>query len=380
METSINDEQLDQPQQEAADAGSGAPFTVLSQEEIDTLLSAYQFANRRTPRGRTDGADDRQVKLYDFAAPNRFSREQLRAIHAIHEDFASALATELAALSSAPARVDIIGIEQLTYKDYRLAISPRTLLAEVVLSQQSPAALFEVNPAIVGVLVDCLCGGSPDTPSSPSELTAMDLAVARNALDACVKAYGGVWPPESRVSPRINCVTDGDTETEYQLAASESVLVCSFEAQLGSSTGMVTLCIPAVTVESLMPAPAGGAVAKPSAADSARKARKALESVDMRCSVELGRAEISLADLTNLEVGDVICTDRRAGAELDVKIGDRCLFRCRPGVVGDRMAVLITGVEDVGGQEIMPRPDSAEAPEAAVTVRPPDEEALPEAA
>ena len=380
----MNEEQLDQPQQLAADTESGAPSTVLSQEEIDTLLSAYQSANRRTRRGRAGGADERQVRLYDFATPNRFSREQMRSIQAIHEDFASALARALADLTSAHARIDFIGMEQQTYKDYRLSIPSRTLLADVVLSQQSPAVLFEVNPAIVGTLVDCLCGGSPDTPSSPSELTATDLAVARNALNACVQAYAKAWPPKSCVSPRINCVTDGDTETENPLAPSEAVLVCSFEAQLGSSTGMVTVCIPAVTVESLVPASAaprsGNAATNPSAADLARKARKALESVDMQCSVELGRAEISLADLTNLEVGDVIRTDRRAGGELDVRIGDRLLFRCRPGVVGGRMAVLVTGVEDAGGQEVAPRVDSTEAPETAPPVRPPDEEALPEAA
>ena len=55
-----------------------------------------------------------------------------------------------------------------------------------------------------------------------------------------------------------------------------------------------------------------------------------------------GRANISLSDVMNLDVGDVMRTDRAADAEVELWAGDRHVFDCRPGMRGTKPSVVIS--------------------------------------
>ena len=58
---------------------------VLSQNEIDSLLEALSSGSVDVDAMRKE--DKKAVKLYDFRRPDKFSKDQLRAIQMIHESF-----------------------------------------------------------------------------------------------------------------------------------------------------------------------------------------------------------------------------------------------------------------------------------------------------
>ena len=60
---------------------------VLSQSEIDLLLSALTSGEIDTEEIRRE-AEQVKAKSYDFRRPNKFSKDQLRTIYLIHENFA----------------------------------------------------------------------------------------------------------------------------------------------------------------------------------------------------------------------------------------------------------------------------------------------------
>ena len=63
---------------------------VLSQEEIDSV-----FRNLRDKPREDDIA--KRAQPYDFRRPDRIAKDQLRAIHVLHENFARSLASSLSA-------------------------------------------------------------------------------------------------------------------------------------------------------------------------------------------------------------------------------------------------------------------------------------------
>lgn len=348
MAEQFSEEQLNAIRDKCTDRRTDTRYTVLSQDEINTLLSAYESANAGATTSKSSRRRDREVRLYDFAKPDRFSKEYMRALLVIHEIFASELSAELSALYGAPTRVDPISIDQATYKQYRAAIPTKTLLAEVTISPAIPDALFSVNSSIVGVWVDYLCGGNPHLPASPSELTPVDIAVSRKVVERAAQVYGGSWPGSTAVKPEVRRVTDGEANDETAILASDTVLVCSFEIQSGPAMGMMTVCIPATGVELMMPVASAVQTTNASAKrldSSLGETKRAFGSVALRCHVVLGDAAISLADLTNLQVGDVLRTSRQAGAETEFWVGGRHVFNCRPGRQGNKVAVVISGRE-----------------------------------
>ena len=64
---------------------------ILSQNEIDSLLEALSSGNLDVEAlGHTE---EKKIKKYDFRRPDKFSKDQLRAIQMIHEAFARQLTT-----------------------------------------------------------------------------------------------------------------------------------------------------------------------------------------------------------------------------------------------------------------------------------------------
>ena len=60
---------------------------VLSQNEIDALLSALSTGELEAEEvGKDD--DKHKVKLYDFKSPQKFSKEHIRTLELIHDNYA----------------------------------------------------------------------------------------------------------------------------------------------------------------------------------------------------------------------------------------------------------------------------------------------------
>src|SRR5690348_3172223 len=79
----------------------------LTQEEIDSMFKPDQSA----PGG---GAP----QPYDFRRPDRIAKDQIRALHLLHEDFARSLASSLSAYLRAYVTVDVISVEQLSFSEF----------------------------------------------------------------------------------------------------------------------------------------------------------------------------------------------------------------------------------------------------------------------
>lgn len=331
----------------AADKDSSSGAGAVSQAEIDALLTAYQSVNATAAKKAND-ARDREVRPYDFTRPGRFSKEHLRTLSVIHSNFATALAAALPGIYHSPTRVDLVGLDQLTYKEYRESIPSKTMFAVIGGEPLTSDIFFELNPSIVGAWVDYLCGGIDVAATEPSELTPIDLAMAKTVFQACLRDYADCWSDTVALRPEIRRVVDSGSAGQL-LLPSESVLVCSFEVRVGNSVGMMTICIPSTSVESLLPAlRVNSAQLSGAREDSAaiEGLRKVLKQVSLPVKVILGGVKVTLADVAGLEIGDVIKTTRRADSEAELWIGDRRMFDCRPGIRGKSLAVLVSGVPE----------------------------------
>ena len=59
-------------------------------------------------------------------------------------------------------------------------------------------------------------------------------------------------------------------------------------------------------------------------------------------TVELGKVSVTVQEMLDLTVGDVVRLDSRVNDELAVIIGQNQKFKCRPGSANNRIAVQIT--------------------------------------
>ena len=74
---------------------------ILDQSEVDALLNAVSAGDdvADSPPSGSSGAETPQkdVSTYDFKRPERVSKDQMRALHSIHEGFARNFGASLSA-------------------------------------------------------------------------------------------------------------------------------------------------------------------------------------------------------------------------------------------------------------------------------------------
>lgn len=88
---------------------------ILSQDEIDALLSTVSSSGDVDNQIATSDDALRSVIAYDFKHPNRVSKDQVRTIENLHDNFAGHLSSALSAIQRAMVDVELVSVDQITY-------------------------------------------------------------------------------------------------------------------------------------------------------------------------------------------------------------------------------------------------------------------------
>ena len=105
---------------------------VLSQNEIDSLLQALSTGELDVEEMKSK--DEKQVKNYDFARPAKFSKEHLRTLEMVFENYGRLLSTNLPGYLRKSVQVEVMNSEAVTYSEFSNALSNPVLLGLVNMS------------------------------------------------------------------------------------------------------------------------------------------------------------------------------------------------------------------------------------------------------
>ncbi|MDH7601436.1 MAG: FliM/FliN family flagellar motor switch protein [Armatimonadota bacterium] len=324
---------------------------ILSQEEIDALIESYKAAGGLEEGGKSAGA---AIRVYDFTRPDRFSKDHLRALNAIHSRHCSSVAAGLASILRVEVQAELLALDQLTYREYCSTVPEPTLFAEVNLEPLASVAIFEFNPALVGACVDLLAGAPRVSDVLVSNITDVDKALFRPIIEMVLRRYSEAWAASILFQPKISALFTEST-TRQVLLPNEPVLVSSSEVAILDQTSMMSICLPASAIESVLPSLETG---KPSSSQLHKGGinelvKKPFEEVELECRAILGRTELPLSDVVNLEVGDLIRLPVKADRPVELWVDNVPTFAGILGRSGNTLAVKISKVlkSPANGQE-----------------------------
>ena len=99
---------------------------VLSQGEIDALLSAISTGEMDAEELKKEELEKR-IRVYDFKRALRFSKDQIRSITRIHENFARLLTTFFSAQLRTYVQISVTSVDQLPYEEFVRSIPKMTI-------------------------------------------------------------------------------------------------------------------------------------------------------------------------------------------------------------------------------------------------------------
>ena len=332
---------------------------VLDQSEVDALLAAMDAgADLDGSAGISSGngggyggrlASHIEVQVYDFKRPERVSKDQIRALEALHDGFARNLGASLSGYLRTIVEVSVSHIEQLTYSEFIHSLPNPTCFNLLRAEQLNGRFCLELSPLIVYPIIDRLLGGSNADLFIPQRpLTQIEQRLVQRITDRCTHHLSEAW----QALVPLTFVVD-DFESNPQLVQivppNETVVVVGFELKMGSRAGTMTLCIPYGVIEPVISRLSqqswlsydqrrgGGKAVEDKLGKSLCNARVELRAV-------LARTTITMDELMNLQPGDVLTTEKAVGGSVTVQIEGKNKFVGTFGQFRGSKAVRVTSV------------------------------------
>ncbi len=311
---------------------------LLDQSEVDALLAAVGSSDSAEEkhestdpvffsRRRVGSTEDVEVRDYDFKRPERVSKDQMRALETLHEAFARSYGALLSGFLRTIMEVKVSNIEQMTFSEFTHALPNPTCFNLLSCEPLDGNMCLEISPLIIYPVIDRLLGGSNADLFIPQRpLTAIELRLVSKIIDRAKMGLAEAWANIVPANFQLE-----DTESNPALVQivppNEVVVVVNFEVKMGTRAGTMSLCIPYNVIEPVIDKLSSQtwAAYKKNKKDKQLRHRLEghLEAAKLEVTAVLADTTMSVNDLMNLQVGDVILTEKPASSPLSLSVGGR---------------------------------------------------------
>ncbi len=319
-------------------------MSTLDQNEVDALLAAVETgdagpAEARTAkkifsRHRTD-LDTVEIRQYDFKRPERVSKDQMMALETLHEAFARNFGASLSGFLRTIVEVRVAACEQMTYGEFVSGLPNPTSYNLIQPNALEGQMCLEVSPLIIYPIIDRLLGGTNQDLFIPQRpMTAIEQRlisnVLRRGLDALSEAWESVKPLKFEIFAH-----ESNPQLVQIVPPNEVVMVIGLEVRMASRAGTMNLCIPYNVIEPVMEelsSQSWFAVSR-SEQDTTTEQRisRNLDQTGVDVAAVLAETTITLRDLSEMKIGDLIVTSTPAKDPALILVGKEPKFRASIG-------------------------------------------------
>jgi flagellar motor switch protein FliM len=323
---------------------------LLDQSEVDALLAAVDTGQvQPEPSPQVFGSRapaNTDVALYDFKRPERVSKDQMRALEALHEGFGRNLGAALSGYLRTIIEVSVAQIEQLTYSEFIHSLPNPTCFNLLKAEQLDGQLCLEISPLIIYPIIDRLLGGSNADLFIPQRpLTQIEQRLVERITDRATHHLSEAW---SNLTPVTFSVQDFESNPQLVqiVPPNETVVVIGFELKMGNRAGTMSLCIPYNVIEPIM-----GTLAaqnwfsyqrKGGQEDHVHRLTKNVNNAPVEMRAFLAQTMIKLNDLLNLQPGDVITTEKLCNRDVLIQVEGKNKFLGQIGQFRGKRSVRIS--------------------------------------
>lgn len=340
---------------------------VLTQSEVDALLSAVSDgsvdANSAAPANGGGLASapsspagvanafmsDAEVTPYDLTNQDRVIRGRMPTLDIIYERFIRLFRMSLSNSLRKIASISIISTDLLKFGEFVNTLPIPSCMCIMRFESLRGPALLVFESKLTYALVDSYFGGTdrPFTKIEGKEFTRIELSIMKKVMDLAIKDLEDAWAPVHKVDIGYNR-TEVNPQFVGVVPPSEVIISTTFEVELENASGTIALVLPYSTIEPIKAKLNASFQTETERVDEewTRRMEENLRQSEISMVVNLGTAEITVGDLVNLSVGDIIPLSQDADGELEMQLEGVAKFKCLFGVSRGNRAVKVTRLSE----------------------------------
>lgn len=311
---------------------------ILSQEEVDALLRGVSGEPEEAVQEEAGG----NIRAYDIGRQERIVRGRMPTLELIHERFARLLRIGLFNFMRRNAEISINPIKVQKYSDFIRNLVVPTNLNVIQARPLRGTGLVIMEPTLVFQVVDQLFGGSGQlhTRVEGRDFTPTEQRVIQRLLQVIFEELVRAWEP---VYPLKFEYVRSEVNTQFAniCTPTEVVVAASFTIDLGTGGGDMFICLPYSMVEPIRDIIYSSFQVDRVETDLrwVKLMTRQVQSAKVDLVANLATASLTLRELTQLDIGDVISIN--IPESLMAEVDGVPIAECRYGVSNGQYALKV---------------------------------------
>jgi flagellar motor switch protein FliM len=328
---------------------------VLSQKEVDALLNAVVGGDVPTETKAGANVDD-SIVTYDLTSQDKIIRGRMPTLDIVYERFIRAFRMNLTSQLRKLATLSIAATDTMKFGEFINTLPLPSCMSVVRFETLRGSGIVVLESKLAYALIESFLGGT-DRPYSKVEgkdFTQIELSIIRRVILAALDDLEKAWSP---VTPmKIGFVR---TETNPQFVGivppSDIIIATTFSVELENASGALTIVMPFATLEPIRQKLISGFQQEVVESDDywVNMMVRHLEETELNLSVELGKTHMTMRQLLDLKIGDVIPLQTDASAEIGVAVENVTRFRGLFGASRGSQAVQVTEIVENPNKEFL---------------------------
>ncbi len=320
---------------------------ILDQSEIDKLLSEAVVAPKqnifRADGRKVDGANPPKIETYDFRNPVFLTEIELRRLRLLQEDFIRYLTARLSLFLRMEFALKMAKLTTLTYQKFTDNLPNPTHLCLFKAEPLLGVGILDINPRLALTLVDRMLGGRGHSVKLERYLTEIEIALLEDVITIVLEEWCHQWKHEKELHPQI--IGHENNGRFLQTSPKDAIMLgLTLEANFGDCSEQIQIGVPYYTIEPMVKTMQARRQKDSAPGGISVKAewKPIYEHITIPARAEWDAFELSLREITNLRVGDIIEMPAGIVDQTRVTLNGTPKFMGTVGIENDRAAVKLT--------------------------------------
>jgi flagellar motor switch protein FliM len=324
---------------------------LLSQDEISILLNGIGKGNIATKIEGIEvieGTDVGRIKPYDLANHERIIRGRMPGLELVNERFTRLFMNSLSSKFTRFVDVVVQNISMVKFNEFVKTISLSSSINIFKIEPLHGHALFVIEAPIVFAILECFFGSNSINNINVEDrsFTSIEQRIIKKIVDLALHDVEIAWKSLADVKLKYVGV---ETNPRFITIVTpvEPVIKIEIRVAIEEFDGKIFLCIPYSILEPIKEKLYSNVHNEAIEADNQWISRLTTILTDSYVKViaEIGKVELTIGEVLNLKVGDVISVGKPVSDEFDITVEKVLKFKGTPCLSRGSQAIKITNIE-----------------------------------
>ncbi|TWH78733.1 flagellar motor switch protein FliM [Sedimentibacter saalensis] len=323
---------------------------ILSQSQIDELLNNLSSGDVDI---KEIEANEKKVKEYDFRSLKKITKETIKLLKGIYEGYCRMLSSRLTSMLRLMCDVTVEQVEESIFHEYNNALDDYVLMGLVNVgypddSVSDSQILMDISKPLSFVIIDRLLGGSGEEYENLRDYTDIELSLLGNMLKQVVPMMGVSWESTIELKTELAKI---ETNSRFiqSINYNDTVVIVVLNVALNESTGKITICIPSSIIGEVMKKANVFSKTNKKKMDQSVEEQKeiimdSIKTSKLAITGVLGKAQATLKDIVDMQVGDLIILDKAVNSYVDVNVDGEKWFEGTWGTKKNKGVIKIKNI------------------------------------